>query len=50
MIDGIEHASFVQVAIDCLAGFQRMQSEGEALVGWMKKNESSWRSSALTGG
>jgi MarR family protein len=32
-----------QVAIDCLAGTGRMPSEGEALIGWMRENESEWR-------
>jgi hypothetical protein len=38
-IDGIEHASIAQVATDCLTAFQRMPSEGEALMKWMKQNE-----------
>ena len=49
-IDGVEHASIAQVTIDCLAGFQRMPSEGEALLGWMSQNESQWRSRALIDG
>lgn len=47
MIDGIEHASISQVLIDCLTGNARMPSEGEALIKWMKQNESQWRSSSL---
>ena len=46
-IDGIEHASIAQVLIDCLAGMQRMPSEGEALLKWMRENESKWRADAL---
>ena len=45
-IDGIEHASITQVAIDCLAGFQRMPSEGEALLEWMQQHDG-WRSPGL---
>ncbi|MEM1333416.1 MAG: hypothetical protein AAGG08_08155, partial [Actinomycetota bacterium] len=46
-IDGLRHASIAQVAIDCLTGFQRMPSEGEALLEWMKQNEPKWRAGAL---
>ncbi len=48
-IDGVEHASIAQVAIDCLTGFQRMPSEGEALMKWMTQNEQQWRSSDSKG-
>lgn len=40
---GMAWAAPSQVAIDCLAGSGRMPSEGEALIGWMRKNESEWR-------
>lgn len=46
-IDGIEHASIAQVLIDCFTGNGRMPSEGDALIEWMRQNESAWRSSAL---
>ena len=46
-IDGIEHASIVQVAIDCLTGMARMPSEGEALLKWMKQHEERWRRVAV---
>lgn len=46
-LNGIEHASIAQVAIDCLAGVQRMPSEGESLLKWMRENESKWRAGAL---
>ena len=46
-IDGIEHASITQVLIDCLTGMQRMPSEGEALLKWMKQNEQRWRFNTL---
>jgi DNA-binding transcriptional ArsR family regulator len=46
-IGGVEHASIAQVAIDCLAGMQRMPSEGEALLKWMKQNEPQSRSRTL---
>jgi hypothetical protein len=40
---GIAWAAPSQVAIDCLAGSGRMPSEGEALIGWMREDESAWR-------
>lgn len=40
---GMAWAAPSQVAIDCLAGGGRMPSEGEALIGWMRENESEWR-------
>jgi hypothetical protein len=40
---GMAWAAPSQVAIDCLAGTGRMPSEGEALIGWMRENESAWR-------
>jgi hypothetical protein len=44
---GIAWAAPSQVAIDCLAGSGRMPSEGEALIGWMRDNESAWRSRSI---
>jgi hypothetical protein len=46
MIDGGEHASIAQVLVDCLTGNARMPSEGEALIMWMRSNQS-WRSAGL---
>lgn len=40
---GMAWAAPSQVAIDCLAGSGRMPSEGEALIHWMRDNESEWR-------
>lgn len=40
---GMAWAAPSQVAIDCLAGSGRMPSEGEALIAWMRENESEWR-------
>ncbi|MGH2555324.1 MAG: hypothetical protein ACRDHO_06365 [Actinomycetota bacterium] len=40
---GVAWAAPSQVAVDCLAGTGRMPSEGEALIGWMRENESAWR-------
>ncbi len=40
---GMAWAAPSQVVIDCLAGSGRMPSEGEALMGWMRENESEWR-------
>jgi hypothetical protein len=40
--------SVAQTAIDLLTGNARMPEEGEALLGWMERNEPRWRSSSLT--
>ena len=47
MVDGIEHASLAQVLIDCFTGNARMPSEADALIEWMRRNESAWRSTSL---
>jgi hypothetical protein len=44
---GMAWAAPSQVAIDCLAGSGRMPSEGEALIGWMRENESAWRCQSI---
>ena len=44
---GIEWTAPSQVAIDCLAGSGRMPSEGEALIDWMREDESRWRSPSI---
>jgi hypothetical protein len=44
---GIAWAAPSQVAIDCLAGTGRMPSEGEALIEWMRGDESRWRSPSI---
>jgi len=36
-------ASVAQTAIDLLTGNARMPQEGEALLGWMERNEPRWR-------
>ena len=45
--DGLRYAAPSQVAVDCLTGNGRMPAEGEALLDWMEKNESSWRLESL---
>jgi hypothetical protein len=40
---GMAWAAPSQVAIDCLSGNGRMPSEGEALIGWMREDETRWR-------
>ena len=35
--------SIAQTAIDLLTGSARMPQEGEALMAWMRRNESVWR-------
>jgi len=39
--------SVAQTAIDLLTGNARMPSEGDALLEWMRRHESEWRSSQL---
>ncbi len=41
--------SVAQTAIDLLTGNARMPEEGEALIGWMERNEPRWRSETLEG-
>jgi hypothetical protein len=41
--DGLTWAAPSQVAIDCLAGSGRMPAEGDAVIDWMRQNESRWR-------
>lgn len=41
---GILYVSLVQAAVDLLTGPGRSPAEGKALLDWMEKNESAWRS------
>jgi len=45
--DGLSYVAPSQAAVDCLAGNGRMPAEGEALLTWMKENESLWRFPSL---
>lgn len=45
--DEIPNVSVAQAALDCLTGNARMPPEGEALLGWMRKNEPRWRIGSL---
>jgi hypothetical protein len=44
---GLTWAAPSQVAIDCLAGDGRMPSEGEAVIDWMREDESRWRAPSI---
>jgi|SRR5660397_205335 len=44
---GLRYVAPSQAVVDCLAGNGRMPAEGEALLAWMKENESRWRSPSL---
>ena len=46
--NGVRSVSIAQAAIDCLTGPGRMPAEGEALLAWMRRNESRWRASSLS--
>ena len=41
--EGLRYAAVSQVAVDLLSGPGRSQSEAEALIAWMVRNESAWR-------
>ena len=43
--DDLRFAAPSQVAIDCLAGTGRMPAEGDAVIDWMRENETRWRRS-----
>jgi hypothetical protein len=45
--NGLNWAAPSQVAIDCLAGDGRMPSEGEAVIKWMREDESRWRAPSI---
>jgi hypothetical protein len=45
--NGLYWAAPSQVAIDCLAGDGRMPSEGEAVIEWMREDESRWRAPSI---
>ena len=49
MLADVPAVSVAQAAIDALTGPGRMPSEGEALVAWMRRNETSWRATKLAG-
>lgn len=42
-VDGLVHAAPPQVAADLLTGPGRSPQEAEAVIAWMKANESAWR-------
>ncbi|MDQ6748494.1 MAG: hypothetical protein M3010_10380 [Candidatus Dormibacteraeota bacterium] len=44
---GIAWAAPSQTAIDCLSGSGRMPSEGEALIEWMRQDETRWRAPSI---
>jgi hypothetical protein len=46
---GLRRVSIAQAALDLLTGPARMPAEGEALLTWMRRNESRWRSPSLRG-
>jgi len=45
--DGLTYVAPSQAVVDCLTGNGRMPAEGEALLAWMKQNESLWRFPSL---
>ena len=44
---GFPSVSIAQLAIDLLTGTARMPAEGQALIGWMRRNETRWQATAL---
>ncbi|MBE1603174.1 hypothetical protein [Actinopolymorpha pittospori] len=49
-VDDIRYAAPSQVAVDLLTGPGRNPSEGQALLDWMERHESEWRSRPAGGG
>lgn len=49
-VDGIRYAAPSQVVVDLLTGPGRNPSEGQALLDWMERHESEWRSRPSGGG
>lgn len=43
----VTYVSTAQLALDSLTGNARMPAEGEAIFGWMRKNEPRWRTRTL---
>jgi len=41
--EGLRYAAAPQIAVDLSSGSGREPSEAEALLAWMKDNESAWR-------
>lgn len=46
--EGIRYASVAQLALDGLGGMGRMPVEAEALVAWMRQDETRWRAPSLS--
>ncbi len=46
--DTTTYVSVAQLAADDLTGNGRMPAEGEALIGWMRRNERRWRATSLS--
>ena len=46
-LDRVQAVSVAQAVMDSLTGPARMPAEGEALLTWMRRNESRWRSTKL---
>jgi len=44
----VTYVSTAQLALDSLTGNARMPAEGEAILGWMRKNEPRWRNRTLS--
>jgi len=44
---GLRLVNLPQLVVDCLGGTGRMPAEGEAVLDWMRENESAWRASSL---
>ena len=44
----VPFVSTAQAAVDDLTGTGRMPEEGEALIGWMRRNLGRWQSTSLT--
>jgi hypothetical protein len=47
IVDGLQHVGLSQLVLDCLSGNGRLPEEGQAVVAWMRENESGWRRNTL---
>ncbi|MFD0972214.1 helix-turn-helix domain-containing protein [Plantactinospora endophytica] len=42
-VNGLRHVALTQLVLDCLSGNGRLPEEGQAVMEWMRENESEWR-------
>ena len=50
LVDGVRHVALSQLVLDCLNGPGRLPQEGRAVLDWMTRHESAWRTRTLSAG